>query len=411
MHPKSLARVASNKIAARLLCPALLFCGALVSAAADAPSAGKKYTLFEGDNISVGQGAELYPVRDVNGRSWVIAVDGKEVLVSANLGPINMKVTPLLKLTEISASLANMKADRSYTFMNDPAVKLTRGMSQTAQTNAGYAASVNQATAAQNAAIQSSQMSANRTSALGASSPATNSDQQQLTGANQSFNAAAASAGSDLFPIDTRDTSEDFDALDVSFTIASETPLNVPYIVTMTRFHERGAPEGSYKNLVYAKAIDPVQSKPEKVEFQQAGFPLGYQLVSFEIHLYDQGREVASNIAAKRQVLTSDQAFDYVRTKYLEAHKGQTLSAVPVMADLPADLSAMVTAGKYSQPFFVMVSKYGLSEKAFSDLACKDQIVDAYLDTVVRSIRFKPALSSGEPVEGVAMVDLSRLKF
>ena len=410
MHPNPLPRKRSFPTAARLLCPALFLCGA-VALAADAPAGGKMYTLFQGDNISVGQGTDVYPVRDVNGRSWVIVVDGKEVLVSANLGPIAMKVTPLQKLTEVSATLSNMKAERGYTFMNDPAVRLTKGMSQTAQTNAGYAASVSQATAAQNVQIQASQMGVNRTSATVGTSPATNGDQQSLASSQQTLNAAAASAGSDLFPIDTRDTTGDFDALNVSFEISSDTPLNVPYLVTMTRFHERGAPEGSYKNLVYAKAIDPVSSKVTKVEFEQDGFPLGYTLEGFEVHLYDQGREVATNVSPKRQVLTSDQAFDYVRARYIEAHKGQTLTAVPVMGNLPDGLAAQVTAGKYSQPFFVKVSGEGTASEAYSDLACKDRIVDAYLDSVVRTIRFKPALSAGEPVEGVAMVDLSHLKF
>ncbi len=411
MNPIRPTRLPSIPTAARLLSPALLLCGALVCAAADSPPGAKTYTLFEGDNISVGQGQELHPVRDVNGGSWVVAIDGKEVLVSAKEGPINMKVTPLLKLTEVSADFSGMKAERAYTFMNDPTVRLTRGMSQTAQTNAGYAAAVNQATAAQNNAISASQMGVNKTSASGATSQGTNADQTLLAGPNQLANAAAASAGSDLFPIDTRDTEGDFDALDVSFDISSDKPLVAPYLVTMTRFHERGAPEGSYKSQVYAKAIDPVGAKAGKVKFQQAGFPLGYVLEGFEIHLYDQGREVATNVAPKRQVLTNDQAFEYVRAKYLEAHKGQTLSASPIMGSLPEDLQARVAEGKYSQPFFVLVSTDGFAHQAFSDLACKDRIVDSYLDQVVGGIRFKPALRSGQPVEGVAMVDLSRLRF
>jgi len=148
-----------------------------------------------------------------------------------------------------------------------------------------------------------------------------------------------------------------------------------------------------------------------KVQFQQAGFPLGYILDGFEIHLYDRGREVATNVAAQRQVLTSDQAFDYVRTNYVGAHKGETLPAQAVMGNLPADLPAHLAAGEYRQPFYVRVSKDGLAQAAFADAACVTRIEDAYLESVVRNIRFKPALAGGEPVDGVATLNLSKLRL
>ena len=73
-------------------------------------------------------------------------------------------------------------------------------------------------------------------------------------------------------------------------------------------------------------------------------------------------------------------------------------------------LSARLAAGDYSKPVFVKVSKEGLSDGAFSDSACTQKIDDPYLQSVVRDIRFKPALADGKPVEGVAPVSLDRLK-
>src|ERR1022692_970854 len=94
---------------------------------------------------------------------------------------------------------------------------------------------------------------------------------------------------------------------------------------------------------------------------------------------------------------------------YIEAHKGDTVRAVPVMGELPADLASHVASGKYAETVYVRVSKDGLADEAFTDSACSKKIEDPYLESVVRSIRFKPALADGKPVEGVASLNLSKL--
>ena len=196
--------------------------GILSTPAAVAAEGTKTYTLFEGDNITVSQGTEMYPVRDVNGGSWVIVVNGKEVLVSATSGPINMKVSPVQKLSDISVTLANSKAERAYTYQNDPAVRLTRSMSQGAVTSAGYQAAVSQAAAAQSAAIMAP--SANSTTNPSNSG---NMTVNSATVADQSMKVATNGPGADL-RFGTNDAEGDFDALDVSFEISSSTPLRSP---------------------------------------------------------------------------------------------------------------------------------------------------------------------------------------
>lgn len=379
--------------------------GVLSAPAAVAAEGTKAYTLFEGDNITVGQGTEMHPVRDVNGGSWVIVVNGKEVLVSATSGPINMKVTPVQKLSDISVTLANAKAERAYTYQNDPAVRLTRSMSQGAVTSAGYQAAVSQAAAAQSGAIMAP-------SANSSTNPSNtgNVSVNSATVADQSMKMATNGPGADL-RFGANEAEGDFDALDVSFEISSSTPLRSPYIVTMTRIHETGSPAGSFRNVVSARALEPVTLKAAKVHYQQAGFPPGYQLEDHEIHLYDNGREVATNLSPKRQVLTFDQAFAYVHDKYIETHKTATLPAVAVMGDLPHDFPTQVATGKYAAPVYVTVSKEGLGQEAFSDLACKNRTDDPYLETVVHGIRFQPALEAGKPVDGVVSLDLKKLRM
>ena len=400
-----------KSIAVRLLLPAMFMGGFAVSAAAEPQDASKPYTLFTGANISVGQGAELHPVRDVNGGSWVVASNGQEILVSGDKGPINMKIIPVQKLTETSASISKLKAERAFTFANDPSVRMTQGMSQSATVDVSQHQVVNQATALSNTAMAAGQMGASPTSSnQGHVTAGADGTAQVLASAQANLDATSSSA--DIYLKDANSESGDFDAFDVSFEISSERRLNDPYIVVMTRFHERGSPDGAVRDLVYAKALEPIEAKASKVKFEQAGFPHGYELRGFEIHLYNHGEEIATNISTKREALTSDQAFDFVKTAYLGAHKTETLPAVPaIVKKLPADLQERMAAGKYTETIYVRVTKEGMADAIFSDEACSKAIDDAYLDSVVQCILFKPALAQGKPVQGTASVNLSRLRI
>jgi len=200
-----------------------------------------------------------------------------------------------------------------------------------------------------------------------------------------------------------------FDGVDVEFEISSPRPLHNPYVVTMTKFHPAGTKEGTVQNLVYAKSLDPIDSHPTRVHFVEGGFPFNFDLIDFQLHVYNQGKEIATNVSSKRVELTRDEAFEYVKMEYVGAHKGETLAAAPVMGKLPADLPARLADGKYGDTFYVKVSKDGLAEEPFLDAACTKRISDPYLESVVKGVRFKPALENGSPVNGVAALKLGQL--
>ena len=105
------------------------------------------------------------------------------------------------------------------------------------------------------------------------------------------------------------------------------------------------------------------------------------------------------------------EAFDYLRGAYLRTHKSETLPPTPVMVDiLPADFKDKVSHGEYTGVVYVKVSASGVGEDAYSDPSCSKRIEDPYLDSIVRCIRFEPALQNGKAVEGTAPVNLSRLR-
>lgn len=409
--------------------------------------ATKTHTLFMGADISVNLDRDIYPVRDVAGTSWVIDINGKDKVVSAKKGPLNLKITPTLKLTEVAATIVGFRKETAYSYNNDPNVLLTRGLSASASMNAdllalqanaehiadaisnkafgdmgALAASDNQFS---DAALRSSMASRStpdvvpkggfNASNVGAfiaqyGAAASASQAGMVAFAQKGAVSAANQTTNGNEPVGTLVT-KGHDAMDVDFDIASAHPLKNPYIVTMARIRTPGSKPGYVQNHIYARALDPIDEHFSHVHFSEEGFPFEYELVDFQVHLYDRGVEIATNLAANRVELTRDEAFEYVKMEYVSAHKGETLPAVAVMGRLPAELPNRIATGKYTGTYFVQVNKDGLGREVYEDRLCTKKVDDAFLASVVAGLRFKPALSGGTPVDGVASLNLTKLQF
>jgi hypothetical protein len=404
----------------------------------------KTHTLFMGAEVAISLDKDLYPVKDVLGSNWVIDINGRDREVSAKEAPIKVKITPVLKLTETSATIQGFKRAQTYSFANDPTARLTRAMTQAGVTNAlmqGVAQDAqNLAQTASNKALGGAAILAGADHQFGSgvleytaeTTPAmthppaaiagdpfpppnqlassTMSDGQQVVIdlANAASSAADSNAGS-ADETTGRITTPGLDAMDVEFDIRAAKTLQDPYVVTMTRFRRPGAKPGMVQNMVYAKSLHPIDVHLSHVHFTEGGFPAGFEMVDFQLHIYDRGEEIATNVANDRVELTRDEAFEYVKMEYVSSHKGATLPAEPAMGKLPAELPAKLAQGQYKQAFYVRVSRDGLADEAYSDPACTRRIDDPYLDSVVKRIRFKPALNSGEPVDGFATLNLGKL--
>jgi hypothetical protein len=412
----------------------------------------KTHTLFMGADIAINLDKDLYAVRDVIGSSWVININGQEKVISAKQAPLNLKITPNLKLTENSVTITRFKKAQAYTFDNDPSVKLTRAMSQSGMDNFEAQNVANAArdkldtmlgNPAASVLVASDQqfgadvlmMTAKYDGAATHPGPEDGSPHisnavptatESTIGSNfgnstvfdtRGLNAAQLQISANNESVQNENGNEvgarlkktGLDAMEVEFDIVSEKPLFNPYIVTMTKFHAAGGKEGMVQNLVFAEALHPIDARPLHVHLVEGGFPFDFQVVDFQVHIYDRGVEVATNISDKRVELTREEAFDYIKFEYIGAHKNDTLPAVAAMGRLPADLPTRLAAGSYSAPYFVKVNSDGLANGAFADRDCTRQVHDDYLQGVVRDLRFKPALEKGKPVDGVAEVKLGQL--
>jgi hypothetical protein len=407
----------------------------------------KDYTLYMGSDVVVRIDGVLCPVRGVRGSNWIVDFKGEERLIPTRQAATQLKVVPSLKLAQKSATVQGFKADRGYSFDNDPAVRLTRGLDRVATMNADLISIARDAQARVDTmdnkalgtmgalaatddqfspgAIQASmQRLPNNitippgpytqvTAMIQAAEYAANVGEAQLvTGNYYNMNAEMAAdqtengnePGSRLGPTG-------LDAIHVAFEISTPAPVRSPYVVTVAQFHPKGSKPGTVQNLVYAREIHEIGLQPTTVEFVETGYPYDFQLLNFQLHVYSNGLEIPTSISQKKVDLNWEDAFEYMKLDYAGSHKEATLPAVPVMATLPPDLHARLAAGQFQGPLFVAVSKDGLGISAFSDASCRNRIDDPYVQAVVRGIRFMPALSGGKPVDGVTPITLQRLDF
>jgi hypothetical protein len=320
-----------------------------------------------------------------------------------NEGPVSLRVEHSLKLTEASAAIAELKGERAYTPGNDP--QRIYGAKQAAF--AGYSPDI----------MHLSQAIVSAASGPTSGAPGTAQHNPVTSPEQLSYNAAPQS-GQDLNSSDfyARKMQDElakglFDAVEISFEVSAEKPLNSPYVVVIAQYREHNTPPGASHHWIYAKALEPVDSKPRRVRFVQGGFPQGFQLEKFQVHLYDRGQELATNVAGKRVPLTRDEAFQYVLINYVSSHKGASLPATPAMGKLPADLRTRLGREQLTQFFYVKVSKDGLPVDAYVDESCSHKVEDPYLQSVIRDIRFHPALDKGRPVEGIALLKFGDLRL
>jgi hypothetical protein len=394
---------------------AVLLAGLLAGAFAAAPGGAgeaKPYTLFLGTDLSVERDNRFHRVRDVKGGSFVIEVDKTVVRVPMQGGGVNLKFEQSLKLTEASASIANLKFDRAYTPANDPGRKFQQNQefqdeaANDAMAAQGHMAGVSQGLE-RSVGIPAIQLNG-QGGMVGEANHMMDAASQGIGVANARQGASGVGS-TGAMDFQNAVAEGQFDAMEVSFEASAEKALANPYLVVITRYKERNGKPGMSRNWIYAVPLDPISGKPVKVHFLQGGLPPGFEIEGFQVHLYDGGEEIATNVAPKHMALSRDQAFQYMTLEYVLGHKGETLQAAPASATLPADLRARVSDSQLNETIYVRVSKDGSAGQAFMDPLCSRRASDADIDSAVKCIRFTPALDRGKAVDGVCAFKLGQV--
>jgi len=385
----------------------------------------KPYVLYMRTDLAVEQNKKLYPVEDVHGQMFIIKMKGEPVSVPMTGGAHNLQFDHKLTLTRNAAALTGLVSERAYTAGRDP--KMIRQRQ----------AALNDSVMADNAAVaeQKFMMAENKNfvgvynspdgkypdgtpMATGQAQTAENIDkltaaqaatalQTQSQMENQ-LQTDITSGGFARLAAEADMAKEKFDAVQVKFEVSSPVYLERPYVVVITRFHAREDKPGAARSAVFAKALEAFGSKPAKVEILHGGFPPGFEIEDLQVHLYNEGKEVPTDVAQKRVPLSRDEAFEYLKIDYLHNHKGGTLAAAPAVGRPDRQELARLTPNQVASVYYVKVSKDGRPLGTFEDEECTRPVADP-IGELARNIRYYPAMDKGLLVEGTARLSLTQL--
>jgi len=192
--------------------------------------------------------------------------------------------------------------------------------------------------------------------------------------------------------------------VDVSFKISSPVPLDDPYMVVLVEFQQRGAKPGEVSLLIHGEGLDPITAKPKYIRIREGGMPIGFKFLRHEVHIYNRGKEVATNASAKRVELNRDEARQYLVLEYLAANKDATQPASALPGSLTPAARTRLSGEQLQTTCYVKVGADGALLGVFRDEAANFQLGDDELKAVLADAFFRPALVKGKAVAGVARV-------
>ncbi len=383
------------------------------------PVPGKTYVLFLGTDLSVQRDKKYHRVESVEGSEFRIKIGKKEFFVPTRNRRTGLKVSHSLKLADTSVKIDGLFAGPAYTPANDPVRKMIA-----ASGAAGGAAAVQDLAYGRMIRAEMGLGAANQalagTPEGSASRPMVEAAQQA---AQAEYNAGAmqASSANDAMLTQQNDTAAyvhkmnleldegNHDAFEVSFKVSSPVELDSPHMVILFKFRERDAKPGTEGMLIHAEAIDRIGPNPKYIRVRQGGMPPGFKYLGCEVHLFNRGREVATNKSSKRVVLSRGEAQQYLVIEHIGANKNQTAPALAVPGTMPRERLKELTLDQLNRTYYARIAPDGSLVDLFADESCNLKIDDATTRAVVAEAFFKPALVKGKPVEGVARVRVGEI--
>jgi hypothetical protein len=195
--------------------------------------------------------------------------------------------------------------------------------------------------------------------------------------------------------------------VDLGFAVSSPEPLDHPYIVVVANYGWPNKPD-EVARQISARQFDRIDSKPQQVKLKHAASLNGLPFRKFDIALFANGQEVATNLSEKRLALTSDQAFQFFLIDYLSTHKGATRPPTPMLMTPRAEFRRDLATIETNQTIYANIDKMGNTLGISADAGGKHS-VPASVESALRKVRFLPALNNGAPVDGRVKVTLAQL--
>jgi hypothetical protein len=437
--------------AAAILIGFVLNCAALPQATPEVSSAPKDHVLFVGTDLAVKQGKEFHHV--VGAKKDALQIEQGGRLTEVRLGQgANVKVSRGVKLSSLSATISDVRTEsidrasaraqlvamqNSMALQSEsldeqdrlhgrmvllsatavymgpnrvligPEISAENMMLQRKEALDAYTNELPQldelATAA-NTLLNQSLMSADPIDDEVTLDASALPGLKLLGDSASSDSSLSGSANKNLLRNNTAGRTAE---VELTFNVSSPTPLDHAYVVVVANYGSSSKPD-EVARQISAKEFGHVDSHPQRVKMKHAASINGLPFRKFDIGLYANGQEVATNLSEKRLALTSDQAFQFFLLDYLSTHKGATLPPTAILMTPRSAFRQQVEKSDPNQKIFAKVDKMGAVVAMGIDPAATLPL-PAPLQSVLQSVRFMPALEKGAPVDGRVEVTLAQL--
>jgi hypothetical protein len=372
---------------------------AIVSLAVSAVAAPavKDHILFVGTDLDVKEGSAFYHVVGATKDSLKIEKDHQLADVRIGQGA-NIRVNKGVKLSTLSATISNV------------ATESVDRASARAQLEAMQTSLMLQETASSDVDLAYGQVAIYSGAGVNADlAPESYKNLQAYKqGADDRYSAALnrmdpVSGGSNTYLIDRLEGHEQTE-VQLSFDVASPEPLDHAYIVVVANY-------GSGDKIarqISARQFDRIGSRPQHVTMSHAAAVGGLPFAKFDVALFADGQEVATNLSEKQMPLTTDEAYQFFLIDYLSSHQKATLPPAPMLMTPRPEFRRAVQDADVNRPVYATIAKTGNVVTISADAAGKEDL-PAAMKSALQNVRFMPALKDGSPVDGHLKVTLAEI--
>lgn len=197
-----------------------------------------------------------------------------------------------------------------------------------------------------------------------------------------------------------------FDVLNVSFLLASPVELDGAYVLLLTSIR---APDSSRVGSRFTLAELPtITGTPRRIRLTQYNLPPGFAVQAYEVHVYHEGREIATNLSSNRTPISRAEAHTFLSLQRELKNKDRDVPAEVAAPLLPAENATLIPAAHAHRTARVGINPQGVVTDVSLDSAGSPE-TDASIEAIVRATLFFPTLAHGRPVASTLTFNLSEL--
>jgi hypothetical protein len=370
-----------------------------ILAASSSPE-GKDHVLFVGTDLSVKQDGQFYHVVRATKDSFLVERDHaiKEVRGSQ---AAEIKVTRGVKLSSLSATIDNFKTDSvdraaaqaQFAAMHEQ-ILMTDAAGDTADRIHGRM--IVDSTVAVNPSSTAAYATPNGPP-VGRAPVTLDAYADALTGLQSNISAAST------FYFEKNQRS-DSAGVELSFDVSSPEKIENAYLVVVANYVQGD----KVARQISARELKEITSRPTRIKLVHPATLSGLEFKKFDVALYANGQEVATNVSEKRMPLTTDQAYKFFYIDYLSKHAGASTPPAAMLMTPRAEFREKISNVQTDQPIYATVDKTGTVVAISTDEAGAEKI-PASMESALQHVRFFPALQNGNPVDGRVKITLAQL--